>query len=72
MGVPKSPSPAALFMAVLFKPEISVEQIRAVAAKDYPVAQAAFFLIAVVMILMNLMADLLYSLLDPRVSHERR
>jgi peptide/nickel transport system permease protein len=46
--------------------------IRAVAAKDYPVAQASFFLIAVVMILMNLMADLLYSLLDPRVSHERR
>lgn len=46
--------------------------IRAVAAKDYPVAQAAFFLIAVVMILMNLMADVLYSLLDPRVSHERR
>jgi peptide/nickel transport system permease protein len=46
--------------------------IRAVAAKDYPVAQAAFFLIAVVMILMNLMADLIYSLLDPRVSHEGR
>ncbi len=46
--------------------------IRAVAAKDYPVAQAAFFFIAVVMIVMNFVADVLYSVLDPRVSHERR
>lgn len=46
--------------------------VRAVAAKDYPVAQAAFFIIALVMILMNFVADLLYSLLDPRVSYERR
>lgn len=46
--------------------------VRAVAAKDYPVAQAAFFLIALVMILMNFIADLLYSFLDPRVSYERQ
>jgi hypothetical protein len=35
MGVPKSPSPAALFMAVLFKPEISMKQIHAVVAKNF-------------------------------------
>ena len=35
MGVPKSPSPAALFVAVLFKPEISVEQIHTVVAKNF-------------------------------------
>jgi peptide/nickel transport system permease protein len=46
--------------------------IRAVAAKDYPVAQAAFFFIALVMIVMNFLADVFYSVLDPRVSHERR
>ena len=45
--------------------------VRAVTSSDYPLAQGAFFLIAVVMILMNLVADLLYGLLDPRVSPSR-
>ncbi len=43
--------------------------VDAVAASDYPLAQGAFLLIAVVLVLMNLLADLLYGLLDPRVSH---
>ncbi len=46
--------------------------VRAVGASDYPLAQGAFFLIAVVMVVMNLVADLLYGLLDPRVSTARR
>lgn len=41
--------------------------VRSVAASDYPMAQGAFFFIAVIMVLMNLVADLLYGLLDPRV-----
>jgi peptide/nickel transport system permease protein len=46
--------------------------VAAVAASDYPVAQGAFLLIAVVLVLMNFAADLLYTLLDPRVSHGAR
>lgn len=42
--------------------------VRAVAANDYPLAQGAFLIIATVMILMNFVADLLYSALDPRVT----
>jgi peptide/nickel transport system permease protein len=34
---------------------------------DYPVAQAAFFLMAAVVIGLNLITDLSYSLLDPRI-----
>lgn len=45
--------------------------VRAVAANDYPLAQGAFLLIAVVVIVMNFVADLLYNLLDPRVSSGR-
>jgi len=45
--------------------------VNSVAASDYPVAQGAFFLITVVLVSMNFLADLLYSLLDPRVSHGR-
>ncbi|MCG3118946.1 MAG: Phosphoribosylformylglycinamidine cyclo-ligase [bacterium] len=35
MGVPKSPSPAALFLAVLFAPTVSEEEVRAVVQKEF-------------------------------------
>lgn len=38
-----------------------------VLARDYPVLQGAFFLLAVTVIAANFVADLLYPLLDPRV-----
>jgi len=38
-----------------------------VTKRDYPVLQGAFLLLAVSVILANLAADLLYSVLDPRV-----
>ena len=43
----------------------------AIANSDYPVAQFAFLLIAAILVVMNLVADLLYGLLDPRVAHGR-
>ncbi len=46
--------------------------VQAVAASDYPLAQGAFLLVAVALISMNFIADLLYALLDPRVSHDRK
>jgi peptide/nickel transport system permease protein len=41
--------------------------VRAVISSDYPVAQGAFFVIAVIVVILNLVADVLYSLFDPRV-----
>ena len=46
--------------------------VRAVSSSDYPLAQGAFFLIAVIMVLMNFLADLLYGVLDPRVGSTER
>ena len=43
--------------------------VKAVQAHDYPLAQGAFLLIAIVMVTMNMAADLLYRLLDPRIAH---
>ena len=43
--------------------------VGAVSAGDYALAQGAFLLIAAVVVVMNLVADLLYGVLDPRVSH---
>lgn len=45
--------------------------VNAVSSSDYPLAQGAFLVIAVVFIFMNLIVDMLYTLLDPRVSHAR-
>ncbi|MBW9111925.1 ABC transporter permease [Microbacterium ureisolvens] len=44
---------------------------RAVASQDLPVLQAVVSLAAVVFVIVNLIADLAYPLLDPRVSLER-
>lgn len=46
--------------------------VTAVAANDYPLAQGAFVLIAVVMVTMNFVADVLYGVLDPRVATSGR
>ncbi len=45
--------------------------VSAVSNSDYPLAQGAFLLITIVLIAANLVAELLYSVLDPRVSHAR-
>jgi peptide/nickel transport system permease protein len=42
--------------------------VKSVASSDYPLAQGAFLLIAILMVSMNFLADILYSYLDPRVS----
>jgi peptide/nickel transport system permease protein len=42
--------------------------LQAVEARDYPVLQGAVLLFAVVFLLVNLVVDLLYSAIDPRIS----
>ena len=44
--------------------------VNAVNNRDYPVAQAAFFLMAFVVIFMNFLTDLIYIVVDPRVRYE--
>ena len=41
--------------------------LQAVQARDYPVLQGAVLLFAVVFLLINLVVDLLYSVIDPRI-----
>ncbi|RPI58186.1 MAG: ABC transporter permease [Chloroflexi bacterium] len=51
-------------------PGIGQLMYEAVAARDYPVLQGTFLLLAVSVITANFLADMLYSLLDPRVKSE--
>ena len=44
--------------------------VNSVTQRDYPVAQAAFFLMAAVVIVLNFVVDLLYGWLDPRIRHD--
>lgn len=43
---------------------------RAILARDYPVLQGAFLIVTVTVIVANFIADILYPMLDPRVSEQ--
>jgi peptide/nickel transport system permease protein len=51
-------------------PGVGQMMYKAVMMRDYPVLQGTFLLLAISVILANLLADLLYSVLDPRVKPE--
>ncbi len=42
--------------------------VEAAAGQDYPVAQATFLILAAVVVVLNLLADISYCYLDPRIS----
>lgn len=51
-------------------PGIGFQLVEAVLSRDYPVLMFVFFLIAVFIILANFVVDILYGVIDPRVSLE--
>ncbi len=51
-------------------PGLGVTIFEAVSRRDFPVLQGAFLLLAITVIFANLLADLTYSYLDPRVQTE--
>jgi ABC-type dipeptide/oligopeptide/nickel transport system permease component len=48
-------------------PGVGLEVIIAINGRDFPVVQAAVFVVATSFVLINLIVDLLYTWLDPRV-----
>jgi peptide/nickel transport system permease protein len=46
--------------------------VESVSAKDIPMVQALSLLIATVVVLANLLADIVYVLIDPRITYARR
>jgi peptide/nickel transport system permease protein len=45
--------------------------LQAISFRDYPVVQAATFILAMIFVLVNILVDLVYVLLDPRVRDQR-
>jgi peptide/nickel transport system permease protein len=48
-------------------PGLGTLTIQALSARDYPVLQGMFLLVAVSVVIANLIADIVYGFLDPRV-----
>jgi ABC-type dipeptide/oligopeptide/nickel transport system permease component len=51
-------------------PGIGYESIQSILRRDYPVIQGVALLVAVIFILVNLIVDVLYGVVDPRVRYE--
>ncbi len=45
--------------------------VEAASSQDYPVAQGTFMLLAIVIVVINLLADISYPILDPRIRIEK-
>jgi peptide/nickel transport system permease protein len=59
----------ALTETVFTWPGIGRELVFAVSQNDYPLAQASFLLIAAVVLVSNVVVDVLYAYLDPRIRY---
>jgi len=59
----------ALTETVFTWPGIGRELVMSVSQNDYPLAQACFLLIAIVVLISNLVVDTLYAYLDPRIRY---
>lgn len=61
-----------ILIEVVFSwPGIGQLLVESLSQQDYPLAQAAFFLIAFFVLFSNLVIDLLYGYLDPRIKYGR-
>ncbi len=62
----------SLLTEIVFNyPGIGYALVQGVENKDYPVIQGLFLIITVAVLVANLLADLVYVVLDPRVRNER-
>ena len=59
----------ALTETVFTWPGIGRELVFSVSQNDYPLAQASFLLIALIVLIANLVVDVLYAYLDPRIRY---
>ncbi len=51
-------------------PGIGYQSVQSIFARDYPVIQGVALLVAAIFILVNLIVDILYGVIDPRVRYE--
>lgn len=62
---------SAITETVFNLPGLGALMIQSIFGRDYAVVQGAVFVVAVMVLLVNLLTDVLYSMLDPRVALEQ-
>ena len=62
-------SGAFLTETVFARPGVGRYVVTAIGARDYPVIQAVVLTVAVLFVLINLLVDLIYAFLDPRIQY---
>jgi dipeptide transport system permease protein len=62
---------AILTESIFSWPGIGKWMIDSISRRDYPVVQGGLLLIAVVVMVVNLLVDILYSMINPRIWHTR-
>jgi peptide/nickel transport system permease protein len=60
---------AVVIEQVFALPGVGQLVVDAILRRDYPVVQGALLVVACMLVLVNLVIDLLYGVLDPRVRH---
>lgn len=63
-------STMALIEYVFSWPGLGREIVKAVSTYDYPLEQGVFIMLSIVVLVMNLVADVLYGYLDPRIVYK--
>jgi len=61
---------AVLVETVFAWPGVGWLMIDAIGARDYPVVRGCILIVAISFVIINLIADLLYGLIDPRISYK--
>ena len=57
-----------VIMEIIFAvPGMGTALVQAVSFRDYPTVQAIVFVMALIFLMLNLVVDLLYAWLDPRI-----
>jgi peptide/nickel transport system permease protein len=69
MSIAYSIGGCVLLETVFSWPGIGRTMVDSVLLRDYPLAQASFILIATVVLVTNLITDILYAYLDPRIRY---
>lgn len=61
---------AVLIETVFARPGLGKLTVDAILARDFPTVQATTFLVAVLFVIINLLTDLVYAYIDPRVKYQ--
>ena len=61
---------AVLTETVFSWPGLGTLMVKAIQTRDYPVVQGCVLVIALSYVLVNLLTDLLYGVIDPRIRYE--